>query len=77
MRISQSWFWPLLGISIVVANVTGKEWLEWVVSSIVIILAISEVASEGLLYQKKMQESEENIKSIKKRIESIKQFIKE
>jgi uncharacterized membrane protein len=77
MRISQSWFWPLLGISIVVANVTGKEWLEWVVSSIVIILAISEVASEGILYQKKMQESEENIKSIKKRIESIKQFIKE
>jgi hypothetical protein len=43
----------------------------------VIILAISEVASAGLLYQKKMQESEENIKSIKKRIESIKQFIKE
>ncbi|MFP4101096.1 hypothetical protein [Coleofasciculus sp.] len=77
MRISQSWFWPLLGISIVVANVTGKEWLEWVVSSIVIILAISEVASEGSLYKKKMQESEENIKSIKKRIESIKQFIKE
>lgn len=77
MRISQSWLWPLLGISIVVANVTGKEWLEWVVSSIVIILAISEVASEGLLYQKKMQESEENIKNIKNRIESIKQFIKE
>ena len=77
MNIPQSWLWSVLGISLIIANSTGKEWLKWIVSSMAIILVIVEVTSEGSFYKEKMQESEENIKSIKKRIESIKQFIKE